>query len=159
MTQQGQGNKLIQLQPVLLTILWRFTVSPTVFSSASPHLFPSIHICFIFLPICFCVFFHYCFTLSTESARPLWSREDWTTDWTIYFCKETSVSNHSISRCLYWTGTHARLFLIETLLLVNRVTVTFVRNTACVFLSVCVCVCVCSVWVIWCIPFILKYFL
>lgn len=61
------------------------------------------------------------------SVGPLWSREDWTTDWTIYFCKDTSVSNHSISRRLYRTRTHAQLFLIETLLLVNR--------------QCCICVC------------------
>lgn len=46
------------------------------------------------------------------------------------------MSNHSISRCLYRTRTHAQLFLIETLLPVNRLSVIFERNTVRVCVSV-----------------------
>lgn len=102
-----------------------------------------VSLCLSFLLTCLThiyshsIYFHYVrlffpryyFTLSTVSVEPLWSWEDWTTDWTIYFCKDTSVSNHSISRCLYRTRTHARLFLIEILRLVNRHSVILERNT------------------------------
>lgn len=121
-------------------------ISPTRFSSVSPSSSPvsSPSIAAPFFPpyvssVFFFFFSHYYFTLSTVSAGPLWSREDWTTDWTIYFCKDTSVSNHSISCCLYRTRTHALLFVIETLLLVNRLCCIWEKNYVCVCVLAYVC--------------------
>ena len=117
--------------------------SPLAFPSSSPVSIPSIAapipppppIC---SSVIFFSFLRYYFTLSTVSAGPLCSWEDWT----IYFCEDTSVSNHSISRRVDPARTHAPLLLIETLLPVNGARVRFERNTvcarcACVFLIYC----------------------
>lgn len=107
-----------QLQPPVSCTFFCFSTplsSPTLSPPCLSFLLTcltSIYSCNI-PPLCSCVFSppHYYFTLSTVSAGPLWSWENWTTDWTIYFCKDTSVSNHSISRCLYRTHMHGYFWL------------------------------------------------
>ena len=107
MNHKRESNQQNQVQLLFVILFWilHFFSSPLtrLLPLCSPLPLLSLHLSQLhlfllhFFPLMFLCFFPYNFTLSTVSARPLWSREDWTTDWTIYFWKDTSVSNHSIS--------------------------------------------------------------
>lgn len=89
-------------EPTRKKLFWSTGVLITTFSSIYGCVrFPSLLFSMFFLPL-----FH---LVDNVSRGPCAANKDWT----IYFYKDTSVSNHSISPCLEPRGRHARAAIFD----------------------------------------------